>query len=110
MTAAMMEAHLQRNPVAGSTVGGSPVVSRPSRVQRRARQRTVAHASSSRLNAVAAPTLNGAAPSQNGAKHLEEWSPETWKQFEAKQQPTYPDQVTLALCDRQQLACTTALM
>ena len=97
MTAAMtmLEAHLQRNPVAGSAISGSPVISRPSRAQRRARQRTAAQASSSRLNAVAAPTLNGAAQSQNGAKPAEEWSPESWKHFEAKQQPTYPDQVTL---------------
>ena len=99
--ATMMEVHLQRNPAAGSTVGGSPVASRPSRAQRGARQRIVAQASSSRLHAVAAPTLNGAPPSQNGAIHLEEWSPATWKKFEARQQPTYPDQVTLMGCDRQ---------
>ena len=90
----MLDAHLQRNPVAGSAVSGSPVAPRRSRAQRRARQKIVAQASSSRLNAVAAPTLNGVTPLQNGAKPLEEWSPESWKHLEAKQQPTYPDQVT----------------
>ena len=87
---AMMEAHLQRNPVAGCKI---QLIERPSRAQRRVRQRTVARASSSG-NAVAAPPLNGSVPFQNGAKHLEEWRPDSWRQREAKQQPSYPDQVT----------------
>jgi len=86
----MMDAHLQGNPVAACQIQR---IARPTRAQRRARQKAVARASSS-VNAVAAPPLNGSVSLQNGAKHTDEWRPDSWRQLEAKQQPTYPDQVT----------------
>ena len=32
--------------------------------------------------------------------HLKEWSPESWKNYEALQQPNYPDQVSTTPCLR----------
>ena len=71
-----------------SSMSGTPLPLHAAPAARRMRcQRTVARGRS--VNSVAAPPV----PFQNGAKHLEEWAPNSWTRFEAKQQPTYPDKV-----------------
>lgn len=78
-----------------TSMSGTPLPMHAAPAARRMRkQRTVARGRS--VNAVAAPPV----PFQNGAKHLEEWAPDSWSRFEAKQQPTYPDKVRQALYPR----------
>ena len=82
--------HLQRAMLASSSsISGSPLPMTVAPAARRMRKQVISAVGGRSVNAVSAPP----APFLNGAKHLEEWAPGSWKGFEALQQPNYPDQV-----------------
>ena len=82
------EMQLQRVKYASSpSISGTQLTMPGAPTARRMRKQAVVAARGRSINAVATQ------PFLNGAKHLEEWAPDSWKRFEALQQPNYPDRV-----------------